>query len=129
MACRRAASVHCPLPCPRSFRCCCAQKRTSGTLGFTLRDEWRFLSYKKEPFLKPEHEEQGFVNLTPLAPQVVNPYDKAWDLEFAPMCKFSEADLEARLPAHIAFRASVVQVGRDAPRARAHARSDSHPRR
>ena len=53
------------------------QKRTCGTLGFTLQDEWRYLQYDMDKAYVDAGER--FPDECPVLPQVVSPHDHAWD--------------------------------------------------
>ncbi|KAL1521924.1 hypothetical protein AB1Y20_021572 [Prymnesium parvum] len=79
------------------------QRRVSGTIGFTLRDEWRYLRFdKKAVFINSDRD---VYDEHPLKPQVVNPRPRCWDKPWlAEVESFGTADLETRLPLHGAFR-------------------------
>ena len=49
------------------------QKRTCGTLGFTLQDEWRYVSYDMDnAFIDSSAQHPRFPDETPVLPQVVS---------------------------------------------------------
>eukprot|EP00966_Prymnesium_polylepis_P072508 1683775-Prymnesium_polylepis.1 len=79
------------------------QKRTSGTLGFTLHDEWRYLNYRKDaPFVDVA---RTIVDAQPIPPHVSNPHDREWDvLDKFGNDSFAASDVTDRLPMHRAFR-------------------------
>ena len=53
------------------------QKRSCGTLGFTLCDEWRYCQYDMDGAFVDKESRYPDEHVIP--PQVVAPYDKCWD--------------------------------------------------